>query len=460
MTVPDRPPAPPPPAPPPHGAGEPAHDPWLQQALRHAPDAELQPPAALREAILREAAQALGRPPVSAPASSAVAALVAAVQAVWRGLGHPAGRWAGAAALVLLVVWAGWLGSSPRPPAQVAMQAGRAPESRQAEATAAQRTAATRPDAAPPAPGASEASFVLARPDRAEAAPGGRARPEPDPQSPVRVAAAPPRAPGAPTPAGRPAAPSADAAAAERASAADARSDIPSGVASGVAVAIAPAGAAAPAAAAAPVTAPATSPGVAPAVAPALTPAAGPPEVVAVAPGPAAPAAAPPAASPARRSTELSRSSAAAAAAEAGSADARVLAAAPQPPALTSNALNAAARPRAVVPEPVAVLRLWARDPQLQWRTRGEAAAAGPAQRAWLERLAAAGGNRWQVRASGSAAETDPVELWLIPAGATPVSIRLDGAAARVTMRQGVSLWSADLPGPEGAALLEAVRGW
>ena len=49
---------------------EPARDAWLSQALQHAPDAEAAPPAALSEAILREARAAVAPPRIAAPASS------------------------------------------------------------------------------------------------------------------------------------------------------------------------------------------------------------------------------------------------------------------------------------------------------------------------------------------------------------------------------------------------------
>lgn len=462
MTVPERPPAPPP-QPPSRAGGEPAHDPWLQQALRHAPDAELQPPAALRDAILRDAAQALDRPSVAraSPAADAsaarpeakhgVAARVAAVQLLWRGFGQPAWRWAGAAALVLLVVWAGWPGSSPMPSEQLAMQASRAPETPRAESRAAEPAAAGKPDAASEAPDTAAASVARGRPDPAVTASGDRARREPGPQSPLRVAATPSRSPAAPAPAGRSAAASADPAAGERAVAADTRPD----AASGVAVAIAPAGSAAPA----PAGARAVAPGVTASDSPVVSAAAAPPEAVAVLPRVAPHADDSPSPSPARRPAELSGPPAAAAA-DAGSAGPRARAAAPQVPALVPNALDAAARPRALRPDPATALRRWARDPQLQWRTRGGPAAAGPAQRAWLERLAAAGGHHGQAQPSASAADADSVELWLMPGEATPVSIHLDAASARVTLRQGAWLWSTDLPRPELAALLEAVRGW
>jgi len=46
---------------------EPARDAWLNQALRHAPDAEAAPPAALSEAILREARNAVTPSRAAAP---------------------------------------------------------------------------------------------------------------------------------------------------------------------------------------------------------------------------------------------------------------------------------------------------------------------------------------------------------------------------------------------------------
>src|SRR6185437_7366492 len=60
------------------------HDPWLREALRHAPDAALAAPAALREAILAEARSAIR------PRSSRRTALPDRAIAFWDWLARPA----------------------------------------------------------------------------------------------------------------------------------------------------------------------------------------------------------------------------------------------------------------------------------------------------------------------------------------------------------------------------------
>lgn len=67
-----------------HGDDGVPHDAWLREALRHAPDADARPPAALSETILRRArAEAAGAAP---PASPSLAARIAAA---WAWLGRP-----------------------------------------------------------------------------------------------------------------------------------------------------------------------------------------------------------------------------------------------------------------------------------------------------------------------------------------------------------------------------------
>ena len=99
------------------------HDRHLRQALRHAPDADAAPPAALRELILRQAqAKAReGRP--------AAAATPSVGQRLWDWIGRP--RFAGALAGVMVIGFAGLLWRDRPPeealPPRVAMQAPAAP---------------------------------------------------------------------------------------------------------------------------------------------------------------------------------------------------------------------------------------------------------------------------------------------------------------------------------------------
>lgn len=127
-------------------------DDHLRQALRHAPDADAAPPAALRELILREAqAKAReGRPaaPAAAPPWG---------QRLWEWIGRP--RFAGALAGVMVIGFAGLLWRDRPPeealPARVAVQAPAAEP-----APVAQGKAKEVPAADVPAPAQAQAPRV------------------------------------------------------------------------------------------------------------------------------------------------------------------------------------------------------------------------------------------------------------------------------------------------------------
>jgi hypothetical protein len=86
-------------------------DAWLRAALRHAPDADASPPAALREAILREARAAAS---VAAPPRSAAAAPgpspIDAIAALWNWLARPAVAGGFASLMVATLVGMLWWG--------------------------------------------------------------------------------------------------------------------------------------------------------------------------------------------------------------------------------------------------------------------------------------------------------------------------------------------------------------
>jgi hypothetical protein len=122
--------------------GDPEHDAWLREALRHAPDASVAPPLSLREAILAEARAATKAAPRKAPAPS----LADRFAELWSWLGRPpvAAGFASvmAATLVGLMWWDRPLDEmAPPPPEPVAAAPAPAPE-------AARPTPA--PAAAPP----------------------------------------------------------------------------------------------------------------------------------------------------------------------------------------------------------------------------------------------------------------------------------------------------------------------
>jgi hypothetical protein len=193
------------------------HDRHLRQALRHAPDADAAPPAALRELILREA-QAKARDGRSA----APAVAPSWGQRLWDWIGRP--RFAGALAGVMVIGFAGLLWRD-RPPEealspQVAVQAPAAPapaaepapvEQEKAKAAPADDAPAAAPAQAPapriekPKPAAA-ASRRAEEPKRRDAAADSRGivAEESTLQMPGPTAATPPAAATAPPPAPAP----------------------------------------------------------------------------------------------------------------------------------------------------------------------------------------------------------------------------------------------------------------
>jgi len=128
-----------------------AHDAWLRKALRHAPDSDVAPPRALREAILRQAR-----------ATAAPARPVRALDALWGWFTRPvvaAGLASVTVSTVLTLMW--WSGSfedeaaMPRPsaqrPAAPARQVGEPTQVADASAPATDAGAAAKLEqAAPP----------------------------------------------------------------------------------------------------------------------------------------------------------------------------------------------------------------------------------------------------------------------------------------------------------------------
>lgn len=190
------------------------HDRHLRQALRHAPDADAAPPAALRELILRQAqAKAReGRP--------AAAATPSVGQRLWDWIGRP--RFAGALAGVMVIGFAGLLWRDRPPeealPPRVAMQAPAAPAPVAEPAPVEQEKVKAAPagEAPAPAPAQAQAPRVEkpkpAAPHRAEEAKRrdaaadsrGIVAEETTLQMPGPTAAAPPAAAPAPLPAPAP----------------------------------------------------------------------------------------------------------------------------------------------------------------------------------------------------------------------------------------------------------------
>jgi len=182
-----------------------AHDAHLRQALRHAPDADAAPPAALRELILREAqAKAReGRAVQAAPAPHPLRRL-------WAWIGTP--RFAGALAGVMVIGFAGLLWRD-RPPEEMASPSVRTQPAPAAPAQApavtpeaaqppSLQTADTQSKAAPP-PTPTPTPAPAAKPKRS-AAPSPRVEslplppaPAPSPQPPVAAGAATPLPPPA-----------------------------------------------------------------------------------------------------------------------------------------------------------------------------------------------------------------------------------------------------------------------
>jgi len=178
-------------------------DAHLRQALRHAPDADAAPPAALRELILREA-QAKAREGRAVPTAPAPHLL----HRLWAWIGTP--RFAGALAGVMVIGFAGLLWRD-RPPEEMA-----SPSVRMQPAPAAPTQApAVVPEAAsPPSTQAADAESKAAMPPspvtpapaakpKRNATPAPRAEPPPppapapSPQPPVATGAAAPSPPPA-----------------------------------------------------------------------------------------------------------------------------------------------------------------------------------------------------------------------------------------------------------------------
>ena len=136
------------------------HDPRLREALRHAPDAQQRPPAALSERILREAR---AQTPVPSATSRAVRDLgLGAMATLWGWLARPpvAAGFAGimAATLVGLMWWDQPMDDLvDRPPPPAAIRPAEAPRHAQAPAAPAPSQAAT-PAEHDTAPLAKEAS--------------------------------------------------------------------------------------------------------------------------------------------------------------------------------------------------------------------------------------------------------------------------------------------------------------
>jgi hypothetical protein len=102
--------------------GETERDPWLTEALRHAPDADAAPPAALSDAILREARAAAGAASISgdearstrqARAHSTRRSPASMWASAWAWLLRPPVASSFATVLVAVLVGVMWLGRSP-----------------------------------------------------------------------------------------------------------------------------------------------------------------------------------------------------------------------------------------------------------------------------------------------------------------------------------------------------------
>lgn len=151
------------------------HDRHLRQALRHAPDADAAPPAALRELILREAqAKAReGRP--------AAVATPSVGQRLWDWIGRP--RFAGALAGVMVIGFAGLLWRDRPPeealPPRVAMQAPAAPAPVAEPAPVEQEMKAkTAPAGEAPAPAPAQVQAQAPRVEKPKPAPAAPHRAE------------------------------------------------------------------------------------------------------------------------------------------------------------------------------------------------------------------------------------------------------------------------------------------
>ena len=151
----------------PHPPGETERDPWLAEALRHAPDADAAPPAVLSDAILREARAAAGASGVDDEARSthhargrSTSPTPASMWAsAWAWLLRPPVASGFATALVAVLVGVMWQGRTPeetqsRAPAADASPSAAAPVASTSIASVPVPGPTPRPGPAPaPAPG-------------------------------------------------------------------------------------------------------------------------------------------------------------------------------------------------------------------------------------------------------------------------------------------------------------------
>lgn len=152
------------------------HDPWLREALRHAPDAEAGPPARLDDHILQMGRAAVA--PRPAPAPPRAPTLGERLLAAWDWLARPPVAAGFASVLVASVVGVMWWGrplQDAPPPADTPATMARAPDAARPEPPAAAPAPATPP---PPARAPlAEPARPATRPDVAQR----KAAPEPAP---------------------------------------------------------------------------------------------------------------------------------------------------------------------------------------------------------------------------------------------------------------------------------------
>jgi hypothetical protein len=156
-----------------------ARDPWLSEALRHAPDADAAPPSAIREAILAEARAAAARPPPAqsgrTPTGRRTAVEVA--RAWWAALARPPVAAAFASVMAATIVGLMWWDrpmdeALPRPPSPAAERKVAAPRT---EPAVPATRGTTAPSLAVPAPAVERAAPAPPRDRLQGAAPSGRA---------------------------------------------------------------------------------------------------------------------------------------------------------------------------------------------------------------------------------------------------------------------------------------------
>lgn len=191
------------------------HDPWLREALRHAPDGDAGPPPRLDDHILRMGRAAVAPRPTPAPA--AAPGLAARLLAAWDWLARPPVAAGLASVLLASVVGVMWWGR----PLQDTLPPREAPMADTHATTDDGAAGRSAPAAALPAPSAPAPTIAAAPAQPPKPAPPATtparklAAPEPPPAA---VAPPPPAAPPAPPPAA-PAPPPAPAAAADRSAA-------------------------------------------------------------------------------------------------------------------------------------------------------------------------------------------------------------------------------------------------